>query len=360
MEKKYKSLWISDENQKGDFSNNKMDTFDPDKGYIGIRLQQGVPLLDRDWNELEDIRRYQDITFRKYYIGDGISLKDAFKIKALSPESNDFQIMQGRYLLDGFDVYNPIDINFSNLADRAPTTLTAPSSGTRRIDKVYLEMWIKEINHDTTGVDTDPDLHNDNDVKQCTCVRHKIAWTVKVAEGLDMPLSTQFVHRSLLAVINRDGPVISQVQIADNRSMLRTFIPGQNGSLTVNANVGIGTTTPSAKLHVAGDLKVDSGATILGNVGIGTTTPNAKLHVAGDLKVDGALESQGGIIFRDRNVINSGKWEWYSNDGCAYLAYNGAIKLKITQGGWMSPGSSNNGLGDIYCCDVMTHSGHQL
>ncbi|MCZ8118636.1 MAG: tail fiber domain-containing protein [Microcystis sp. LE18-22.4A] len=41
-------------------------------------------------------------------------------------------------------------------------------------------------------------------------------------------------------------------------------------------NVGIGTTTPAAKLHVNG-----GNAVISGNVGIGTTTPAAKLHVNG-------------------------------------------------------------------------------
>ena len=46
----------------GNFSNHGIDTFDPDKDYIGIRLQQGVPLLDRDWNELEDIRRAAERT----------------------------------------------------------------------------------------------------------------------------------------------------------------------------------------------------------------------------------------------------------------------------------------------------------
>nr|BFE80521.1 hypothetical protein GCM10020093_031220 [Planobispora longispora] len=47
------------------FSNNGVDTFDPGKGYIGIRLQQGVPLLDRDWNELEDIRRHFERELRR-------------------------------------------------------------------------------------------------------------------------------------------------------------------------------------------------------------------------------------------------------------------------------------------------------
>ena len=34
-------------------------TFDKLKHYVGVRLQQGVPIVDADWNELEDIRKYE-------------------------------------------------------------------------------------------------------------------------------------------------------------------------------------------------------------------------------------------------------------------------------------------------------------
>ena len=64
-----KSYWFSDDKQKGNFTNDGKDTFDPNNNYIGVRLQQGVPLLDRDWNELEDIRRYQEVSLRKHYLG---------------------------------------------------------------------------------------------------------------------------------------------------------------------------------------------------------------------------------------------------------------------------------------------------
>jgi hypothetical protein len=301
-----RSFWM--DNQNGDFTNSGDDTFDPTKGYVGIRLQQGVPLLDRDWNELEDIRRHQDMTFRKHYIGDGFSLHDDFKIVALSTPGNDFQIKRGRYLLEGFDVDNPSDKNFSSQTDKFPATLSIPGSGTTRTDAVYLEVWIKEISRETTGVDVNPTLANTNDINMWTCVRHKLAWTVNVAEGSSTaPESDQYFHRSLLATITRNGPVISQNEISDKRSRLRTFIPGDDGRLQVNGpldgglsvkgglivedgNVGIGTVDPQAKLHVAGDLKVNSGATIDGNVAIGITTSHpSDLNVAGDLTVEGTL-----------------------------------------------------------------------
>ena len=64
----------------GNFSNGGVDTFDARKRYIGIRLQQGVPLLDRDWNELEDIRRHQEWLLRTHHIGEGAFDEDSFKV----------------------------------------------------------------------------------------------------------------------------------------------------------------------------------------------------------------------------------------------------------------------------------------
>src|SRR3954451_18281396 len=66
----------------GNFSR---DTFDRLKHYVGVRLQQGVPLIDADWNELEDIRRFELQAFLKWFIGDGVPQgNDGFRIAALA------------------------------------------------------------------------------------------------------------------------------------------------------------------------------------------------------------------------------------------------------------------------------------
>jgi Chaperone of endosialidase len=60
-----------------------------------------------------------------------------------------------------------------------------------------------------------------------------------------------------------------------------------------NGKVGIGTTSPSNKLTVAGD------ADFTGNVGIGTTTPTSKLTVSGQLTVDQkAIGGYGGLLLK--------------------------------------------------------------
>ena len=66
----------------GNFSNGGSTRSTPRKHYIGIRLQQGVPLLDRDWNELEDIRRHQEWLLRTHHIGEGAFDEDSFRVEA--------------------------------------------------------------------------------------------------------------------------------------------------------------------------------------------------------------------------------------------------------------------------------------
>ena len=274
---------------------------------------------------------------------------------ALDAAGNDFLIKKGRYLVDGFDIENTANKKFSEQADRDPTTLKAPAGATARTDSVYLEVWIAEIS--SSGADADPDLGNLKDVNMLTCLRHKLKWVVRVAEGKEMPASEQFVHRSLLATIGRKGAVISAGEITDKRSKLRTFLPGDGGHLRVNGpldvtgglfvedgNVGIGTTEPKAKLHVvnipedAPQGKIEGGSLFLGsgesylklgyhgkyswiqsysskplainplgnNVGIGTTAPGARLHVAGDLKVDSGAAVTGSLTAKNGLNVSGG------------------------------------------------------
>ncbi|NTU85869.1 MAG: hypothetical protein HGA45_42155 [Chloroflexales bacterium] len=66
----------------GNFSRN---TFDRLKHYVGVRLQQGVPLIDADWNELEDIRKFELQAFLAWFVGDGVPANnDGFRIAPLA------------------------------------------------------------------------------------------------------------------------------------------------------------------------------------------------------------------------------------------------------------------------------------
>jgi len=108
-------------------------------------------------------------------------------------------------------------------------------------------------------------------------------------------------------------------------------------------NVGIGTSALDAKLHVVGDVKIVDGnqgdgkvltsdangvagwstpqndgdwtvndpnmyASVSGNVGIGTSSPEAKLHVVGDVKIVDGTQAAGKVLTSDANGLAS----WHS------------------------------------------------
>ena len=69
-------------------------------------------------------------------------------------------------------------------------------------------------------------------------------------------------------------------------------------------NVGIGTTGPTSKLEVRGDVEFNENQFFVddstGNIGVGTTAPTAELHVAGgapSLKIGNAVAEDTSIVF---------------------------------------------------------------
>jgi hypothetical protein len=208
-----KSYWLEDAGQSGNFSQQKQDTFDPAKGYTGIRLQKGVPLLDRDWNELEDIRRYAEVMLRKHYIGNGVPDENSFKVTAADPPGNDFKITGGRCLVDGFEVENKIDFVLYS-QQQGVDALNVSSAA--RTDTVYLDVWLEEVRSAQ-----DEELKNAHDVRMETCIRHQIRWLVKVDEGENGYLNEPFHHYYPLARIHRKAGKNS-IETADIEDVRQT------------------------------------------------------------------------------------------------------------------------------------------
>jgi hypothetical protein len=158
--------------QTGDFSNNGVDTFDPLKQYIGIRLQQGVPLLDRDWNELEDIRRYFERSLGADYIGDGSPATGGFQVTPPAFSApNDVVISAGRLMAAGLNLWNPADLLFSEQGTRQ----TLPVLAEAAVLTLYVQPDVLRI--DQTA---DPALANSQDVNIETCLRDKLTWQAAV------------------------------------------------------------------------------------------------------------------------------------------------------------------------------------
>ena len=169
-------------------ANISRDTFDKMKHYVSVRLQQGVPLVDADWNEMEDIRRFELQAFLKWFVGDGVPAgNDGFCIVDITGEK-DFTIGAGRCLVEGWDVINESDLKYTDQrlykndtlagtwkVDPLPE-LTAPDES--RTDLVYLDIWEREVNEQE-----DSNLKNPA-IGVPTCVRFKREWVVRVAEDI--------------------------------------------------------------------------------------------------------------------------------------------------------------------------------
>jgi hypothetical protein len=210
-----RSFWIKNEKQKGRFSNGGIDTFDPKKDYVGIRIQKGVPLLDRDWNESDDLMRYQLFNILKYYVGN-CSPDDGFLITGVPPDGQrkvDFNIGAGRMLAMGIEAVNDsASRTYLGQDNQDPNSEQAawPAEGSEFW--IYLDAWIVEVNSDD-----DPDLKNSKDVDVETCVRHKVKWSVRVRPSRELKLEPYHCYANLAQVVhNKD----EKLKVIDRRGKL--------------------------------------------------------------------------------------------------------------------------------------------
>ena len=212
----------------GNFSRN---TFDALKRYTAVRLQQGVPLVDADWNEKDDIRRYELRAFLKWFVGNGVPANsEAFLIKAKQTKdaqgnpilddqgnpiyaSDDFIISgvgvnsdpenptadylsAGRCLVEGQDVFITDDIDFkqqplyrdkklaaTDIVDPNASEIT-PIPDTSEQLVVYLDVWEWEV-----GEVNDPGIVNDK-IGMETSLRLKRDWAVRVRERTTVPTAS--------------------------------------------------------------------------------------------------------------------------------------------------------------------------
>lgn len=245
----------------GNFSR---DTFDKLKHYVSVRLQQGVPLVDADWNEKDDIRRYELQAFLKWFVGDGVPAgNNGFYISEVTGESDNFRIVggdrtpkgAGRCLVDGWDVINESDLNYkdqllyenTDLANAWDVTglpaLKVPA-GTRT-DIVYLDTWEREVDSSE-----DPLIVNSAiDIE--TSVRLKREWVVRVEEGvtLPQPLRPDLLPALLpksppghafypLALLKRDGSMVSIEDLRRTGINLGALVEEVTDARGIKGNLG--------------------------------------------------------------------------------------------------------------------------
>ncbi|PCC73771.1 hypothetical protein SAMN02745121_06888 [Nannocystis exedens] len=179
------------------------------KGYVGVRIEQNVPLLDRDVNLLGDLVGASLRKIIQGYVGDGVAPGDdgSFQITAANPQGTNFQIGAGTMLVGGLQARTGLT---SYAAQAGAPPLTSPPVGQVRVDVVYLDVWLQEV-----ATDADPaiDLGNLADIGIATSVRLQPAWRVEVAEGTDeVPPAAEGHARCPLALVTRDGPTVVQLE----------------------------------------------------------------------------------------------------------------------------------------------------
>jgi hypothetical protein len=188
------------------------------KGYIGLHIEQGVPILDRDLNLLQDLVAAGMRALFTRYVGDGLAAgTDGFAVQALpaGQNSQDFRIAgPGSCLISGIEVSIPAPVNYKNQPGSTPLTTPGRTQPDPRIDTVFLDVFLVEV--DGT---TDPDLTNSQDVGMQTSVRIKPEWVVRVAEGAPMPQPETGHNFHKLAELRRPrgNAVIDATMITDRR-----------------------------------------------------------------------------------------------------------------------------------------------
>ena len=215
----------------GNFSRN---TFDPLKNYVGVRLQQGVPVLDADWNELNDVTRQELYDAFSLTFADGIQPGSSDLEVRSRPEPNDFDVFAGAALVRGRLVRVRNNLRYSTQPWTNPqratrdgvavipplTTPPGPPEGAPpRIDIVYLDVWDREV-----GSAEDTNLINPA-IGVETCVRIKREAAVRVAEGTttlpSAPAGHAFLPLALLRRPRTQAEITSQ-QIENRRPVLHS------------------------------------------------------------------------------------------------------------------------------------------
>jgi len=257
----------------GNFSRN---TFDQTKNYVAVRLEQGVPLVDADWNELEDVTRFE-IYEALRCAAPSVVGRGGLDVAVAGP--NDIVVSPGRAVVDGRPIRLWGALQYSTqryanaataAADGVPqaTPLTQPAGP--RNDSVYLDSFEREV----TRAD-DPNLIN-GAIGLETSTRLKREIVLRVAQGSASPPFPPPGHVHLaIALISRNAGPITPPQIQDVKpyplplgARDAAFAPfllpvSSNGSAQPTFSIDTGAfpyrviaRKPSAQLSAMGDMQI--------------------------------------------------------------------------------------------------------
>ncbi len=234
-------------------------TFDPLRRYVNVRLQQGVPIVDADWNELDDVRKFELRAFLKWFVGDGVpDGNDGFRVSAAAAGSRAANVAvlvggqgpapanaagetvalrhAGRAVVDGLDVMIEADLGFraQPLHTSAPTAAAlAVELGVPVIAEmpaagpvlIYLDVWERLVTPSSQPGLLLPALG----VESCARIRRE--WVVRARAGTVEPAAGDadflagHAYLPLAVVTRREGVAdVTEGDIADVRPR-RLLVP---------------------------------------------------------------------------------------------------------------------------------------
>jgi len=247
------------------------------QGYVGMHFQQGVPILDRDLNLIQDLAAATVRRILADYLGSGVApvstsdgtvTNDAFLVKAAAAaQNNDFVISAGsappgRGLVNGLEATITADLAYTaqlNVDPQQDVDPLQPPAAGDRTDTVFLDVFL-------TTDESGPVMDNADDVVVQTSVRLRPSWLVRVAVGTrDVPpAALGHGHLPLAQIARRAGSAhISSADITDRRPFLfsasdlrRILLDPAVSTSTPAGKVGDNITITGRNFQIAADDKV--------------------------------------------------------------------------------------------------------
>jgi hypothetical protein len=198
----------------GNFSRN---TYVPQKQYVAVRLEQGVPLVDADWNEGQDLTRNELYDGLRAFAPNS-ALRGGLEVTPAGP--GDLALSPGTAVIDGWPIHLHAPLGYSTqryataataaadgVAAVTPVPLTQP--GGPRTDIAYLDVFEREV----TSLE-DPSLVNGAvGIETATRLRREIV--LRVVQGGAPPAPAPGHAHLPIAQLNRTAGALTVAQIVD-------------------------------------------------------------------------------------------------------------------------------------------------
>ena len=207
---------------KGDFTRF---TFNRNKHYSSVRMQQGRVLLDADWNEQLDISAYRDSTIAQDTIGlngfptdtqNGVlsNTSSSFQLK-VGENGSTLTIDKGHCYVDGIFCENDQEVEYTKQPDLPQVELDKTSG----YYLAYLDVWQRHIT-----IIEDPSIREEALGGPDTSTRTKTVWQAKLL-NVEADINKELDNNTLSELWN------NWVNVANNKGQLLARTPqGAGGS----------------------------------------------------------------------------------------------------------------------------------